>query len=50
MGNKKVLVADDEIHIVQVVAMKLRNNGLDVVLRITVQTLTSFAVRKSRIL
>ncbi len=31
MGNKKVLVADDEIHIVQVVAMKLRNNGLDVV-------------------
>jgi two-component system alkaline phosphatase synthesis response regulator PhoP len=31
MRNKKVLVADDEIHIVQVVAMKLRNNGLDVV-------------------
>jgi two-component system alkaline phosphatase synthesis response regulator PhoP len=31
MGNKKVLVADDEIHIVQVVAMKLRNNGLDVI-------------------
>jgi two-component system alkaline phosphatase synthesis response regulator PhoP len=31
MGNKKVLVADDEIHIVQVVAMKLRNNGFEVV-------------------
>lgn len=31
MENKKVLVADDEIHIVQVVAMKLRNNGFDVV-------------------
>lgn len=31
MENKKVLVADDEIHIVQVVAMKLRNNGFDVI-------------------
>ncbi|MGA2915077.1 MAG: response regulator [Sedimentisphaerales bacterium] len=31
MGNKKVLVADDEIHIVQIVAMKLRNNGFEVV-------------------
>lgn len=31
MENKKVVVADDEIHIVQVVAMKLRNNGFDVV-------------------
>ncbi|MGB8227092.1 MAG: response regulator [Sedimentisphaerales bacterium] len=31
MGNKKVLVIDDEIHIVQVVAMKLRNNGFEVV-------------------
>ena len=31
MTNKKVLVADDEIHIVQVVAMKLRNNGFDVI-------------------
>ncbi len=31
MENKKVLVADDEVHIVQVVAMKLRNNGFDVV-------------------
>jgi len=26
-----VLVADDEVHIVQVVAMKLRNNGFEVV-------------------
>lgn len=31
MSEKKVLVADDEIHIVHVVAMKLRNNGFDVV-------------------
>lgn len=31
MGNKKVLVADDEAHIVQVVAMKLRNNSFDVI-------------------
>ena len=31
MSNRKVLVADDEIHIVQVVAMKLRNNGFDVI-------------------
>lgn len=31
MKNKKVLVADDEVHIVQVVAMKLRNNGFDVI-------------------
>jgi two-component system alkaline phosphatase synthesis response regulator PhoP len=30
MINKKVLV-DDEIHIVQVVAMKFRNNGFEVV-------------------
>ena len=28
--KKKILVADDEIHIVHVVAMKLRNNGFDV--------------------
>ncbi len=27
---KKLLVADDEIHIVQVVAMKFRNNGFEV--------------------
>ena len=31
MQNKKILVADDETHIVQVVAMKFRNNGFDVV-------------------
>lgn len=30
MPNKKALVVDDEIHIVQVVAIKLRNNGFDV--------------------
>ena len=28
---KKILVADDEVHIVQVVAMKFRNNGFDVI-------------------
>ena len=31
MTGKKVLVADDEIHIIHVVAIKLRNNGYDVV-------------------
>ena len=31
MENRKVLVVDDEFHIVQVVAIKLKNNGFDVV-------------------
>ena len=31
MAAKKVLVVDDEIHIVHVVAIKLRNNGFDVI-------------------
>ena len=31
MVNKRVLVADDEIHIVHVVAIKLRNNSYDVI-------------------
>ena len=30
MTGKKVLVVDDEVHIVHVVAIKLRNNGYDV--------------------
>ena len=30
MAQRKALVVDDEIHIVQVVAIKLRNNGYDV--------------------
>ena len=30
MSDKKALVVDDEIHIVQVVAIKLRNNGFEV--------------------
>ena len=30
MPQRKALVVDDEIHIVQVVAIKLRNNGFDV--------------------
>ena len=30
MSQRKVLVVDDECHIVQVVAIKLRNNGFDV--------------------
>jgi two-component system alkaline phosphatase synthesis response regulator PhoP len=31
MSGKKVLVVDDEIHIVHVVAIKLRNNGFEVI-------------------
>jgi two-component system alkaline phosphatase synthesis response regulator PhoP len=31
MSDKKVLIVDDEIHIVHVVAIKLRNNGYEVV-------------------
>jgi two-component system alkaline phosphatase synthesis response regulator PhoP len=31
MADKKVLVVDDEIHIVHVVTIKLRNNGYDVI-------------------
>ena len=31
MAAKKVLVVDDEIHIVHVVAIKLRNNGFEIV-------------------
>lgn len=30
MSERKALVVDDEFHIVQVVAIKLRNNGFDV--------------------
>jgi len=31
MAGRKVLVVDDEIHIVHVVAVKLRNNGFEVI-------------------
>jgi len=31
MSGKKVLVVDDEIHIIHVVAIKLRNNGYEVI-------------------
>jgi two-component system alkaline phosphatase synthesis response regulator PhoP len=31
MTDHKVLVVDDEIHIIHVVAIKLRNNGYDVI-------------------
>ena len=31
MAEKKILVVDDEIHIVHVVAVKLRNNGYEVI-------------------
>jgi CheY-like chemotaxis protein len=31
MSDKKVLVVDDEIHIVHVVSIKLRNNGYEVI-------------------
>lgn len=31
MSDKKILVVDDEIHIQRVVAIKLKNNGFDVI-------------------
>jgi len=31
MTANKILIADDEIHIIHVVAIKLRNNGYDVI-------------------
>lgn len=31
MAGKKVMVVDDEIHIIHVVAIKLRNNGFEVI-------------------
>lgn len=31
MTSKRVLIADDEIHIIHVVAIKLRNNGYEVI-------------------
>ncbi len=31
MTGNKVLIADDEIHIIHVVAIKLRNNGFEVI-------------------
>jgi CheY-like chemotaxis protein len=31
MTGRKVLIADDEVHIIHVVAIKLRNNGYDVI-------------------
>ncbi len=31
MSEKKALIVDDEIHIIQVVAIKLKNNGFEVV-------------------
>lgn len=31
MTDKKALVVDDEFHIVQVIAIKLRNNGFEVI-------------------
>jgi len=31
MAERKVLVADDEIHIIHVVSIKLRNNGYEVI-------------------
>ena len=30
MPDKKILIADDEVHIIQVVAIKLKNNGFQV--------------------
>jgi len=48
MTGKKVLIVDDEIHIVHVVAIKLRNNGYDV--RIMVPRLMSWLARRNRTL
>lgn len=31
MSDRKILVVDDEVHIVHVVAIKLRNNGYEVI-------------------
>lgn len=31
MGDKRVLIVDDEVHIIHVVAIKLRNNGFGVI-------------------
>jgi two-component system, OmpR family, alkaline phosphatase synthesis response regulator PhoP len=31
MAGNKILIADDEIHIIHVVAIKLKNNGFDVI-------------------
>jgi DNA-binding response OmpR family regulator len=31
MAEKKVLVVDDEVHIIHVVTIKLRNNGYEVI-------------------
>ena len=31
MSEKKALIVDDEIHIIQVIAIKLKNNGFEVV-------------------
>ena len=31
MSEKKALIVDDEIHIIQVIAIKLRNNGFEVI-------------------
>ena len=31
MSEKKALIVDDEIHIIQVVAIKLKNNGFEVI-------------------
>ena len=31
MGDKRVLIVDDEVHIIHVVAIKLRNNGFNVI-------------------
>lgn len=31
MAGKKILIVDDEVHIIHVVAIKLRNNGYEVI-------------------
>ena len=46
MADKKVLIVDDEIHIVHVVAIKLRNNGYEVVSAETGERGVEIAIRE----
>ena len=45
MTNKKILVVDDEIHIVHVIAIKLRRNGFEVITADNAQDALELAVR-----
>ena len=47
MSTKKVLVVDDEVHIVHVVAIKLRNNGYEPIVACNGQEAYELAVREN---